>query len=149
MCPSKYYQIMRICTEKKAYRYQMVVYAQNKGVKPAARAYNTSPKVIRKWKYRFEQEGYPGLADRSRKPHNMPNATPEKEKQEIIDMRAKYKRLGAEQVKIIEGLDRSAKTIRKIWREAGKSRKRRRKKYKTKLNLREVKNPGSPLQTPP
>jgi transposase len=130
---------MRICKDKKAHRYQMVVCAQNKGIKPCARAYNTSPKVVRKWVRRFGKDGYPGLEDRSRRPHRMPNATPDKEKQEIIEMRAKYKRLGAEQVKIIEDLDRSAKTIRKIWREAGKSRKRRTKKYITKQNLREVK----------
>jgi hypothetical protein len=130
---------MRICTDKKAHRYQMVVYAQKRGIKPAARAYNTSPKVIRKWKQRFEEEGYAGLDDRSRRPHNMPNATPAAEEQAIIAMRDKYKRLGAEQVKIIEELSRSAKTIRKIWRKAGKARKRRPKKYKTKLNLREVK----------
>lgn len=139
MCPTQYYQIMRICTDKKAFRYQMVVYAQNKGIKPAGRAYNTSPKVIRKWKRRLEEEGYQGLEDKSRRPHNMPNATPLKERQVIIDMRDKYKRLGAEQVKIIEGLDRSAKTIRKIWRQAGKARKRRPKKYQTKQNLREIK----------
>jgi len=117
----------------------MVVYAKNKGIKPAARAYNTSPKVIRKWKKRFEEESYAGLADKSRRPFNMPNATPDKEKQAIINMRDRYKRLGAEQVKIIEELDRSAKTIRKIWREAGKARKRRPRKYMIKRNLREVK----------
>lgn len=139
MCPTQYYQIMRICTEKKSYRYQIVIYAKNRGVKPAARAYNTSPKVIRKWRDRFEEESYEGLADKSRRPHHMPNATPPIEKQAIIDMRTKYKRLGADQVKIIEGLTRSAKTIRKVWREAGISRKRRLRKHIIKRNLREVK----------
>ena len=139
MCPTKYYHIMRICTDKKAYRYQMVIYAQNNGIKPAAREYNTHPKVIRKWKKRLEAEGYPGLDDRSKRPHNMPLATPEPLKEKIVKLRDKYKRLGAEQVKIIEELSLSAKTIRKIWREGKVSRKRRRKKYKTKQNLREVK----------
>ena len=139
MCPTKYYQIMRLCKDKKAYRYQMVIYAQAHGVKPAAREYNTSPKVIRKWKRRFEKTSYSGLDDKSRRPINMPLATPEPLKQRIINLRVKYKRLGAEQVKIIEELDVSAKTIRKIWREGKVSRKRRQKKYKTKQNLREVK----------
>jgi len=139
MCPTKYYQIMRLCKDKKTHRYQMVVYAQTHGVKPAARAYNTNPKVMRKWKERFELEGYAGLDDRSMRPLNMPNATHDKEKQNIVALRDKYKRLGAEQVKILENLTTSPKTIRKIWREAGVSRRKRRKKYKTKRNLREVK----------
>jgi hypothetical protein len=130
---------MRICRDKKAYRYQIVVHAQVHGVKPTARAYNTSPNVVRKWKHRFEAKEYSGLSDNSRRPLNMPFATPDKEKQHIVDLRAKYKRLGAEQVKVLENLSRSPKTIRKIWREAGISRKRRRKKHKTKQNLREVK----------
>jgi len=139
MCPTKYYQIMRICKDKKAYRYQMVVYAEVHGIKPTARAYGTSPNVVRKWKYRFESKEYQGLGDHSRCPLNMPLATPDKEKQYIISLRATYKRLGAEQVKVLENLTRSPKTIRKIWREAGIPRRRRRKKYKTKQNLREVK----------
>lgn len=130
---------MRICRDKKAYRHQVVVHAEVHGVKPTARAYKTSPQVIRKWRGRFGEKGYPGLEDHSRRPLNMPLATPDKEKKHIIDLRAKYKRLGAEQVKVLEGLERSPKTIRKIWREAGIPRKRRRKKHKTKQNLREVK----------
>lgn len=47
MCPMQYYQIMRLCKDKKAYRYQIVVHAQTHGVKPAARAYKTSPGVVR------------------------------------------------------------------------------------------------------
>ena len=73
MCPTQYYQVMRICKDKKAYRYQLVVYARTHGVKPASRAYNTSSKVVRKWKVRFEEQGYPGLEDQSRRPLNMPN----------------------------------------------------------------------------
>ena len=130
---------MRICKDKKAYRYQMVIHAQTHGVKPTARVYKTSPPLVRKWRDRFEEEGYPGLEDHSRRPHNMPNATPDKEKRFIVSLRPKYKRLGADQVKILEELTRSPKTIRKIWREAGVPRRRRRKKHKTKQNLREVK----------
>ena len=139
MCPTRYYQIMRLCKDKKAYRYQMIVHAQTHGVKPTARTYNTSPRVVRKWKERFELEGYPGLSDHSRRPLNMPLATPDKDKRKIVALRDKYKRLGAEQVKILENLTTSPKTIRKIWREAGVSRRKRRKKYKTKRNLREIK----------
>ena len=139
MCPLKYYQIMRDCSNKKQYRYQMVVYAREKGIKPTARLFNTSPQVVRKWLARYKEENYAGLGDRSRRPLRMPNATPEAEKRHIVACGRKYGRMGAEPVKALEGLGRSPKTIRKIWREAGVGRRRRRKKYKTKQNLREVK----------
>ena len=139
MCPIRYYQIMRNCTDKKQYRYQMVVYAEKNGVKPAARIFNTSPPVIRKWRERYKREGYGGLEDKSCRPKVMPRETPESEKRKIVRLRKKYKRMGAEQVKRLEDLEWSPVTIRKIWREAGVSRRRRRKKYKTKQNLREVK----------
>ena len=69
----------------------------------------------------------------------MPMATPEVEKLKIIALKKKYKRMGAIQVKRLEEVDSCARTIRKIWSEAGVGRKGRRKKYKTKQNLREVK----------
>ena len=132
MCPIRYYQTMRNCTDNKQHRYQMVVFADRNGVKPAARAFNTSPSVIRKWRDRYESEGYGGLEDKSRRPFKMPRETPEAEKRKIVKLRKRYKRMGAEQVKRVEDLEQSAVTIRKIWREAGVSRRRRRKKYKTK-----------------
>jgi hypothetical protein len=54
-------------------------------------------------------------------------------------LKTKYKRLGAEQVKVLENLSTSSKTIRKIWRENGVSSRKRRKKHVTKQNLREIK----------
>ncbi len=139
MCPIEYYQIMRNCTDKKQHRYQIVVFAEKNGVKPTARIFNTSAPVVRKWRDRYKKEGYAGLEDRSRRPLKMPMETPEAEKRKIVRLRKKYKRMGAVQVKRVEELEQSAVTIRKIWREAGVSRRRRRKKYKTKQNLREVK----------
>lgn len=139
MCPIGYYQIMRNCTDKKQHRYQIVVYAEKNGVKPAARVFNTSPQVVRKWRSRYKEKAYAGLEDKSRRPKHMPRETPEAEKHRIVRLRKKYKRMGAVQVKRVEELEQSAVTIRKIWREAGVSRRRRRKKYKTKQNLREVK----------
>ncbi len=117
----------------------MVRRAREVGIKKTAREYNTSPHVVRKWKRRYEEEGKNGLEDRSRRPKRMPRAIGEEEKEKIVKLRKKYKRLGARQVKRIEGLDISEKTIRKIWREAGVSRRRRRKKSEVKKNLREKK----------
>lgn len=139
MCPLSYYQIMRNCKDKRAHRYQMVQYALSHGVKPTARIFGTSPPVVRKWLGRFKESGYAGLADLSRRPHHSPRATAQDIKEHIVGLQKKYRRLGAVQVRTLEGLKQAPKTIRKFWREAGVSNRRRRKKYITKRNLREVK----------
>ncbi len=140
MCPLSYYQIMRNCKDKRAHRYQMVQYALSHGVKPAAKTFGTSPPVVRKWLTRFKERGYAGLVDLSRKPHHSPRATAQAIKDHIVGLKKnKYGRLGAEQVKTLEKLPQAPKTIRKFWKEAGVARGRRKKKYITKQNLREVK----------
>lgn len=139
MCPYPWYQIMRLSKDKKQQRYQMVIYAKEHGVKPAARLYRTTPKTVRKWLMRFIEGGYQALVDMSRKPHCSPMAVSGAHRQEIVRLKHKYKRLGAEQIKILENLDTSAKTMRKIWRKAGVSSRKRRKKHVTKQNLRDIK----------
>lgn len=130
---------MRHSKDKKQWRYQMVQKALEDGTKPTARAFHTSPPVLRKWLRRFKAQGYPGLNDLSRKPHCSPNETPLDLKERVIQLKVKYKRMGAEQIKVIEDIKLSAKTMRKIWKQSGVPSRRRRKKYITKNNLREIK----------
>jgi transposase len=139
MCLTAYGQQMRNCKNKQQHRYQMVNYAIAHGVKPATRIFNTSPPVVRKWKSRFKQYGYQGLADHSRRPHHSPKETPQRLQERIVALKDKYKRLGADQIKIIENLPLSACTMRKIWRKHGVASRKRRKKHVTKNNLREIK----------
>ena len=139
MCPYQYYQIMKNSKDKKQWRYQMIQHALKHGVKHAARTFHTSPPIIRKWIKRLNIEGYAGLADHSRRPHYCPNETPSYLKEHVIQLKHKYKRLGAEQVKTLEDLPMASKTMRKIWRDAGISSRKRRKKHITKNNLREIK----------
>jgi len=130
---------MRISKDKKQQHYQMVMHALEYGVKPAARLYATGPKTVRKWLKRFKVGGYQALADMSRWPRNSPKKTPQELTQKIVKLKAEYKRVGAEQVRILGSLVTSAKTMRKIWRENGVSSRQRRKKHVTKQNLREIK----------
>jgi len=130
---------MRNCKDKRAHRYQMIQYALKHGIKPTARIFNTSPPVVRKWLRRFKENGYEGLLDLSRKPHYSPHATAQSIKDHIVSLKKKYRRLGAVQVKTLENLTQAPKTIRKFWKEAGVASRRRKKKYITKRNLREVK----------
>jgi len=130
---------MRLSKDKKQQRYQMVIYAKEHGIKPAARLYATTPKTVRKWLLRFIEDGYQALDDLSRRPHHSPRAVPEDDAKHIVKLKAKYKRVGAQHVKILENLSASAKTIRKIWRKNGVSSRCRRKKHVAKQNLREIK----------
>ena len=139
MCPYLWYQVMRLSKDKKQQRYQMVIHAKEHGVKPTARLYATSPKTVRKWLVRFEEGGYQALDDVSRRPHSSPGAISDDRERIIVALKSVYKRLGADQVKVLENLPESAKTIRKIWRKNGISSRARRKKHVTKQNLREIK----------
>lgn len=139
MCPLTYYQVMRISKDKKQQRYQMVIYAKERGIKPTAKLYDTTPKTVRKWMRRFDKGGYQALDDLSRRPASSPRAIPDARAKEIVALKGVYKRIGADQVKIIENMPESAKTIRKIWRKNGVSSRKRRKKHVTKQNLREIK----------
>ena len=117
----------------------MIQQALDQGIKCTARIFHTSPPIVRKWLKRFKAEGYCGLEDRSHRPHHCPFATPLDIKEQVIHLRNTYKRLGAEQIKDLENLSLAPKTIRKIWRQAGISSRKRPKKHVTKNNLREIK----------
>jgi len=139
MCPYRYYDIMRESKDPRQLRYQMVLSVEKRGIKVTARSFRTSKNTVRKWHRRWQELGYHGLEEQSRQPHRSPNATPPKERAELVRLKHRYRRLGAEAVKTIEGLQRSTRTIRKIWRQEGVSSRPRRKKYRTKQNLRAVK----------
>jgi len=139
MCPYQYSQVMRHTKDKKQWRYQMIQQAMAKGIKPAARTFHTSPPVVRKWIHRFKAEGYAGLTDRSHRPLHSPNETPQPVKDHVIALKDRYKRIGAEQIRILERLTLAPKTIRKIWKEAKIPSRKRPKKHITKNNLRAVK----------
>lgn len=139
MCPYTYYSIMRKSKDKKHYRYQMVIWVEQHGIKRAVEYFKTSRNTVRKWCRRWKAYGYEGLEDRSRRPHNSPMAVPMEQRKELVRLKKIYKRMGADAIKIIKGVAVSAKTMRKVWREEGISSRKRRKKHVTKHNLREVK----------
>jgi transposase len=117
----------------------MVLSVEKRGIKATARSFRTSKNTVRKWHRRWQREGYHGLEELPRRPHHSPNATPATERRKLVELKQTYHRLGAEAIKTIEGLRRSSRTIRKIWREERVSTRARRKKHRTKQNLRAVK----------
>ena len=53
-------------------RLEMVRFANENGIKKAARFYNCTKNTIKKWYRRYAVYGLKGLIDRSRKPKNSP-----------------------------------------------------------------------------
>lgn len=139
MCPIPYYDIMLNCKDKSLLRYRLATHAKEHGITSTAKAFGVTRPTIRKWLARFLEKGYQALRDHSRRPHHSPRATPEATKLHLVALKGKYKRIGAEQIKYLEALPVSSKTMRKIWREKGVASRQRRKKHVTKRNLREIK----------
>ena len=84
MCPVPYYDLMRQSKDPRYVRLYMVRLAQQEGIKPVARIFGTTPKTVRKWLRRYQQQGYAGLRDQSRAPKQAAGAiTPAQKRQAI------------------------------------------------------------------
>ncbi len=136
--PWRYYDIMRNAKDRKTVRYRVVAHALEHGVKPAAKRFHMCPKTVRKWRDRFDQDGWQGLEDRSRAPRNPANRVSEHRRRLAVDLKKRFPSFGAERLRRDFGLSVCPATARKIWRDEGLL-KRRRRKHKTKQNLRAVK----------
>ncbi len=134
----QYSEIMKNAKDKKLFRMQMVQYAMEHGIKPAARKFCTTPKTVRKWYLRFTNEKYEGLADRSHAPKNPAVYILPEEKAFVCWIKENHGGYGSQFTKDKYQLDMSVKAIRNAWREKGYLKKRRRK-HKTKQDLREMK----------
>ncbi len=138
MCPIGYYEMMRNCKDPRLLRLKMVQYAQEKGNKRAAEVFRVQVKTVRKWRRRYESEGYAGLVDRSRAPHRPSQKISTEERKAAIAYKRKYRTFGALRIKHLFSLPMSEKAIRRIWRDSGICTRRRRK-HQTKNDLREIK----------
>ena len=138
MCPTPYYELMRNSKDPRYLRLKIAQYAQAHGNKPAARAFGTTVKTVRKWRRRYEMNGYAGLFEQSRAPKKPARKIPPAQRKKAIEIKRRLRSFGAARIKRDFGLTLSVKAIRRIWREEGLL-KRKRKKHKTKQDLRAVK----------
>ncbi len=136
--PLPYYELMRQSKDPRFFRLRLVRFAQQHGIKPTARAFSTRRKTVRKWLRRYEEGGYRALRGRSRAPKNPARRIPDSQRRRALKLKRQLPSWGAQRIKDQFRLSISEKAIRKIWREAGLL-KRKRRKHKTKQNLREVK----------
>lgn len=138
MTPVRYDEMRRASKDPKVFRYKLVNYAKEHGIKPAARAFDTTPKTVRKWLRRWEPGSMRGLSDRSRAPKNPQSYITQQQKEQVIKLKKLLPSFGAQRIKENYNLSISEKSIRKIWKKEGLLRTKR-KKHKTKQNLREIK----------
>ncbi|WP_234307755.1 helix-turn-helix domain-containing protein [Streptomyces sp. NBRC 110035] len=63
-----------------------------------AARYGTSRQTLHSWRRRFEQEGMPGLLDRSRRPGNSPTRLSAEVEAETCELRRRHPRWGARRI---------------------------------------------------
>lgn len=119
----------KVMDNKFEFRLNMVRHALKCSVSDASRVYERTRKTVRKWRDRFLKEGLKGLEDRSRRPQHSPNQTSQSDKDKII-RKKKQTKAGAMRLHNEFGIKQSERTIQKICREAGLSRKRKSKRQK-------------------
>jgi transposase len=129
---------MRQSKEPTYFRLELVRYAREHGVKPAARAFGTTPKTVRKWLGRWQPGSLRGLQDRSRAPKAPARRLPEEACERALELKRRLPSWGAARIKRDFDLPLSDKAIRRCWRDAGLL-KRKRRKHRTKQDLRAIK----------
>lgn len=136
--PYAYYTVMRQSQDPKTLRLRMALYAKDKGVKPAARAFHTTVKTIRKWLSRFNGK-IASLEAHSRAPKRRPRKLSTAAERKILDAKKLCLRFSAKRLKLEFNLPYSVKAIRRVCKEHGLLKPWRRRKPQTKRLLREVK----------
>jgi len=136
--PYAYYTVMRQSQDPKTLRLRMALYAKEHGVKPAARAFHTTAKTVRKWLGRFDGK-LASLQEHSRAPHQRPRKLPVQAERKILAVKRSCPRFSARRLKRQFDLPYNVKAISRVCREQGLNRTWRRKKPQTKRLLREIK----------
>ena len=106
-------------------RYRLVQTAIEKGIRAASRLFGCSRNTVRKWLRRYQEEGEPGLKERSRAPRRIPHKTPPELEQTVLQARDAIPCFGPQRLKQEFGLPCSAGAIGRILRQAGRSRRRK------------------------
>ncbi len=141
MKPLTYYeQIIKMPNKADKFdlRLRMVKHAIANGVKPTALLFNTTPKTVRKWLVRYQQERLAGLNELPRIPLRCPHKTSPQLEAKVVKLRKQYPFMGAERLKRMHHLPCSHSAIGRIIRQHGLVRKRR-KKHKRKRDLSKIK----------
>jgi len=148
MEPGSYFSIMNNSKDKQRLRFQIIQLVKETSISEAARQLGTTRVTVREWVKRYKQEGYAGLADRSRAPHTCPHKSSPTVEDEVLELR-KQVPWGAERIRQQWGekaLPCGVGAFKRIIRTNGKQRPRRKKKSQRKRDLREAKAGMTPMQ---
>jgi transposase len=119
-------------------RLRIVRHAKQYGIKPTADLFDTTPKTVRKWVRRYEQERLAGLNELPRIPLSCPHKTDAALERKVVALRKQYPFKGAKRLKREHNLACSHEAIRRILHEHGLIKKRR-KKHQRKKDLAAIK----------
>jgi len=106
-------------------RYRLVQTALARGIRATSRLFGCSRNTVRLWLRRYQQEGKPGLNERSRAPHHIPHQTPPEVEQRVLEARDAIPCFGPQRLKEEFGLPCSTGAIGRILRRHGRSRRRK------------------------
>lgn len=134
-----YSEIVMSESSKIVLRRQMVECAQGEGVSEASRRFGASPKTVRKWRDRYESEGIRGLADRSRAPKHIPHKTSKEIEEWVLELRDRYPRWGVDRLGAHFDLRCSRGAAGRILRQAGRTRRRVKKRVRNDLRMEKMK----------
>jgi transposase-like protein len=140
-----YYQVIRNMSNAFDLRLRMVKMAQEKGISATARYYRTTRKTVQKWVRRYREAGLRALEDRSRAPRRIPHRIPRELERKIVELRRRYPAWGPKRLKLYFGLPCSEGAIHRVLRQNGLIRKRK-KKWRKRRDLRELKAALKPLE---
>lgn len=128
-------------------RLKLVLCAQERGVKPAAREIGCTPRIARKWYRRWLASGRSrqSLVDRSRAPKTCPHKTPPRVEALIVREREKAPCLGARRLKEFCQIPAGESAIARVLRRRGLAH-RRKKKYEKKRDMRALKARFRPFE---
>jgi transposase InsO family protein len=119
-------------------RLELVLLARSTSIRAAMRQFGCARNTVRLWLGRFEEGGRDALRDRSRAPHHIPHKTPAYHERRVLEARRQVPCYGPARLKQHFHLHPSQGAIARILRQAGLTRKRRRRSQK-KNDLRAVK----------
>lgn len=123
MCPG-YYEMIRVPDQSFHLRL-CLAQAAHQGIRAAAQAYGCSRNTVRKWLRRFQQEGKPGLQERSRRPRRIPHQTPAAVERRVLQARQRIHCFGPQRLKRDFDLPCSTGAIGRILRQKGLVRSRK------------------------
>jgi transposase InsO family protein len=135
-------KIMLNSTQEEKYRWIKPILDKEITIKQMAKVCPFSERSLKYWLSNYRKQGMSGLANKSTRPKSHPNETPIREKERIIEMRKETK-LCAQKLNYKlrkEGMAVGTRTVGKIIKQEGLTRKYRTRKLKYKY----IKVPLSP-----